>query len=206
LAEIRNLVYAHALNEPKQALLVHRPRIASLRPRTRLDRHRTLNSDLKEQELDQEFSTNESLSSGSSNDDNNADQSLVKRDTNRPFWGLTQVCRQVRSEFRPLYLQQQEIGMDITKIVQYLETFYPDGPAQLAQLHNGGKRGKDVPFSGNMTIAIGDRPLRVETSAGGIEVLPLLDLWANSFRVEAGFGRYLQANYIPQFDGEAKDL
>jgi hypothetical protein len=198
------LIYYHALQEPKQALLVHRPRIASLRPRTRLDRQRTLESDIKDRALDQELCISKSWCSNSSG--SNEDKSLMKRETNRPFWGLTQVCRQVRNEFRPLYLQKQEIGMDLTEIVQYLGTFYFDAPVELAKLHSGGRRSKDMPFSGNLTLAIGDKPLRLECSADGIEVIPLLDFWANSFKIEAGFGRYLQANYIPQMDGEAKDL
>jgi hypothetical protein len=44
----------------------------------------------------------------------------------------------------------------------------PDLNQQLAQLHDGGKRGKDMPFSGNLTISVGETPLRAETFAGGI--------------------------------------
>jgi hypothetical protein len=57
-----------------------------------------------------------------------------------------------------------------------------------------------------LTIAVGDKPGEVEKSKGGVEVLPLLDLWANSFKIEAGFGRYLKNDYVPHTDGEAKDL
>jgi hypothetical protein len=181
---------------PKQALLVHRPRMASLRPRTRLDRQRTLESDIKDRELGSQLAVVKPRHS----------IKHTTRETNRPFWGLTQVCRQVRDEFRPVYLQKQEIGMDLSEIVQYLQTFYPDAPAKFANLNTGGLRGKDMPFNGNLTIAVGDKPIDLERSANGIEVVPLLDLWANSFRIEAGFGRYLKADYVPQTDGEAKDL
>jgi hypothetical protein len=69
-----------------------------------------------------------------------------------------------------------------------------------------GKRLADMPFNGNITIAVADRPLQVEKSLNGVEVIPLLDLWANSVKIEAGFGRYLKAHYNPAGDGEAKDL
>jgi hypothetical protein len=164
------MIYLQTFQTPKQALLVHRPRMASLRPRTRLDRQRSLESDVVDREL------------------------------------LTQVSQQVRNEFRPIYLQKQEIGMDLTEIVLYLQTFYLSAPAEFAKLNIEGPRAKDMPFNGNLTIAVGDKPGEVEKSKGGVEVLPLLDLWANSFKIEAGFGRYLKNDYVPQTDGEAKDL
>jgi hypothetical protein len=175
--------------------------MASLRPRTRLDRQRTLESDIKDRELGFQLAVNKSRHSSKKEGKNE-----TKRETNRPFWGLTQVSHQVRNEFRPIYLQKQELGMDLTEIVQYLQTFYPDAPAEFAKLNTGGVRGKDLPFNGNLTIAVGDKPIDLEHSANGVEVIPLLDLWSNSFKIEAGFGRYLKANYIPQSDGEAKDL
>jgi hypothetical protein len=201
LTEIRNLVYHQTFGIPKQALLVHRPRIASLRPRTRLDRQRNLASDIKDRELGLDISTNMSRSGSKSKS-----KSRLARETNRPFWGLTQVCRQLRNEFRPIYLQKQEIGMDLVEIAHYLKTFYFDASAEFAKLNNGNQRGKDMPFNGNLTIAVGDKPSDLEKSVNGIEVIPLLDLWANSFKIEAGFGRYLKPNYAPQTDGEAKDL
>jgi hypothetical protein len=175
--------------------------MASLRPRTRLDRQRTLESDIKDRELGFHLAVVRSRLSTKKEG-----KHTTTRETNRPFWGLTQVCRQMRNEFRPIYLQKQEIGMDLTEIVQYLQTFYPDTPAEFTKLNTGGVRGKDMPFNGNLTIAVGDKPIELERSADGVEVIPLLDLWANSFRIEAGFGRYLKNDYVPQTDGEAKDL
>lgn len=184
---------------------MHRPRVASLRLRTRLDRQRTLESDRVDRELGFQLSLSTNKSRRG-NKDGKDTKTNTKRETNRPFWGLTQVSRQVRNEFRPIYLQKQEIGMDLTEIVLYLQTFYFSAPAEFAKLPTDGPRTKDMPFNGNLTIAVGDKPGDVEKSKEGVEVLPLLDLWANSFKIEAGFGRYLKENYVPQTDGEAKDL
>jgi hypothetical protein len=63
-----------------------------------------------------------------------------------------------------------------------------------------------MPFDGNLTIAVADKPLSIEVTAEGTEIIQLLDIWANSHKIEAGFGRYLKKNYAPQTDGEAKDL
>jgi hypothetical protein len=199
------MIYLQTFQTPKQALLVHRPRMASLRPRTRLDRQRSLESDVVDRELGYQLSlsTNKSRRNNKGSKDS---KTTKKRETNRPYWGLTQVSQQVRNEFRPIYLQKQEIGMDLTEIVLYLQTFYLSAPAEFAKLNIEGPRAKDMPFNGNLTIAVGDKPGEVEKSKGGVEVLPLLDLWANSFKIEAGFGRYLQNDYVPQTDGEAKDL
>jgi hypothetical protein len=194
-------VYRQCFEKPKQALLVHRPRMASLRPRTRLDRQRTLESDIKDRELGFQLAVNRSR-----HNNKKESKTATKRETNRPFWGLTQVCRQVRTEFRPIYMQKQEIGMDVTEIVMYLQTFYPEKSDEFAKLIKDDVRGPDLPFNGNLTIAVGDKPTDLERLMNGVEVIPLLDLWANSWKIEAGFGRYLKANYLPQTDGEAKDL
>ncbi|KAH7093509.1 hypothetical protein FB567DRAFT_462216 [Paraphoma chrysanthemicola] len=192
--EVRNMIYRHTQDNPRQALLVHRPRYASLRSRTRMDRARTLPSDVVDQELNQELNKKKGR------------KESVPRETNRPFWGLTQVCRQIRTEYRPMYLAKQEIGMDLTEVVRYLQTFYFNAPDEFLKLDLSGQRTADMPFNGNLTIAVGDKPSLSEQAAFGIEVIPLLDLWANSFKIEAGFGRYLRKDYMPQIDGEAKDL
>ncbi|KAJ4984945.1 hypothetical protein SVAN01_09551 [Stagonosporopsis vannaccii] len=192
--EIRNIIYSYTSGS-RQALLVHRPRLASLRPGTRLDRHRTLKSDVLEKEQDTALA-----------DGRDSQTALLARDTNRPFFGLTQVCRLLRQEFRPLQMQRQEIGMDLVDVEAYLKTFYPDAIAQLEALATSKDRKVDMPYTGNMTIAVGDKIKQIEKSADGIDVLPLLDVWANSFKIEAGFGRYMQAYYDATADGEAKDL
>ena len=130
----------------------------------------------------------------------------MPRDTNRPFWGLTQVCRQLRQEYRPIYMAKQEIGIDITNIVNYMKAFYPSAPEEIAKLTSSANRVSDMPFVGNLTIAAGQVPSKLERSPEGIEVFPLLDIWANSIKMEAGFGRYLKRTYVPETDGEAKDL
>lgn len=178
--------------------------MASLRARTRLDRQRALESDINDKKLADELDESRRRNNKPKTTENGK---MVARATNRPFYGLTQVCRQLRQEFRAIYLQKQEIGMDLTQICEYLRTFYFDAPAKFTALIDAdGKRGKDMPFNGNLTIAVGEKPLSVEKMAEGTEVMPLLDLWANSQKIEAGFGRYLKKNYQPTTDGEAKDL
>jgi hypothetical protein len=132
--------------------------------------------------------------------------STLARETNRPFCGLAQVCRLLRAEFRPLYLQKQEIGMDLVEVAQYLQTFYPEAADQFKALSTSTDRKIDMPFTGNLTIAVGDKLKDVEKAVEGIDVWPLLDLWANSFKIEAGFGRYMAPHYDATADGEAKDL
>lgn len=105
-----------------------------------------------------------------------------------------------------MYMQRQEIGMDIVEVVQYLETFYPNAADRFKELSTATDRKIDLPFTGNLTIAVGDKIKDIEKSANGVDVWPLLDLWANSFKIEAGFGRYMQAHYDATADGEAKDL
>lgn len=96
--------------------------------------------------------------------------------------------------------------MDLTATVKYLQTFYYDAPAKFAALATPGGRTQDMPYNGNLTIAVGDRLNKLESRSEGVEILMLLDIWANSFKIEAGFGRYLRLNYSPETDGEAKDL
>jgi hypothetical protein len=45
--------------------------------------------------------------------------------------------------------------MDLTEIVLYLQTFYLSAPAKFAKLNIEGPRAKDIPFHGNLTIAVG---------------------------------------------------
>lgn len=96
--------------------------------------------------------------------------------------------------------------MDLTEVVKYLQAFYHDAPALLEDLSTSNDRKIDMPFTGNLTIAVGDKAKEVEKSADGVDVWPLLDLWANSYKIEAGFGRYMQVHYDARADGEAKDL
>lgn len=173
--------------------------MASLRPRTRIDRQRALESDIKDRELGRE------LSLVKNRRPRPPPKNQVQRETNRPYWGLTQVNSQIRQEFRPLYMHKQEIGMDVNDIVKYLQTFYSTAPAEFAKLMPGSRR-RDMPFNGNLTIAVGDKITVSERSNGGVEVVPLLDIWANSVKIEAGFGRYQRHYYRPEVDGEAKDL
>jgi len=96
--------------------------------------------------------------------------------------------------------------MDLIDVVNYLGVFYPEAAEHLKNLSTSRDRKLDMPFTGNLTIAVGDRIKDIEKVDGGADVFPLLDLWANSFKIEAGFGRYMQAHYDATADGEAKDL
>ena len=177
--------------------------MATLRSRTQIDRGRPLASDLVGHKLDQQLSLKQASRSEATEE---TKIGLNPRETSRPFVGLTQVCRLIRQEYRPIYLQKQEIGMDLTAVVKYLQTFYHDAPERLAALGPSSDRGVDIPYTGNVTIAVGDMANKIERAQEGVEVYPLLDLWANSFKIEAGFGRYQKRSYMPELDGEAKDL
>ena len=186
---------------------MYRPRLASLRSRTRLDRHRTLPSDIVEEEHDKSLAaTNTGGRASARASQRKPKTTLLARETNRPFFGLTQVCHLLRQEFRPMYMQRQEIGMDLLEVVPYLDTFYPEAAGLVKGLSTSNDRKIDMPFTGNLTIAVGDKVKEIEKAADGVDVLPLLDIWANSFKIEAGFGRYMQAHYDATADGEAKDL
>jgi hypothetical protein len=103
-------------------------------------------------------------------------------------------------------MQRQEIGIDLIDTMRYLEVFYPESADHLKALSTANDRKLDMPFTGNLTIAVGDKIKDVEKVKEGVDVFPLLDLWANSFKIEAGFGRYMQVHYDATADREAKDL
>lgn len=156
--------------------------MASLRPRTRQDRCRPL----------PDYDPEAVKPKGK--------KAPIPRESHRPFFGLTQVSRQVRSEFYSIYLKTQEIGLDLTDVVRYLLTVYNWTTLTVEQ---DGLM-KDLPFKGNLTIAVSSHILPCEKN--GIEMIFMLHVWANSIKMEAGFGRYQCINYQPLNDGEAKDL
>lgn len=203
--ELRNMVYHHLCSDHKQALLVHRPRISSLRSRTRFDRSRPLLSEVVGQEHDTALSTMK-RNPGRRNVSAKTNTGPLHRECHRPSYGLTQVCHLIREEFRPIYMQKQEIGLDLTDTSKFLGTFFPDALVQVATLPSTRARSGDLPYTGNLTIAVSEKICALECSDDGIDILPLLGIWANSYKIEAGFGRYLKAQYHPQTDGEAKDL
>jgi hypothetical protein len=137
--------------------------------------------------------------------DEAAPAQVAPRDSNRPFVGLTQVCQQIRKEFYAVYIANQEIGMDLTNTSKYMETFFNPN-VSLCYADAIDPSGKNMPFRGNITIAVSEKILPIEKTVGWIDALPLLMTWANSTHIEAGFGRYSRYDYRPQADGEAKDL
>ncbi|KAF2792518.1 hypothetical protein K505DRAFT_338611 [Melanomma pulvis-pyrius CBS 109.77] len=42
----------------------------------------------------------------------------------RRFYGLTQVCRQIREEFRPIYMEENEVHINPDYATRYIETFF----------------------------------------------------------------------------------
>ncbi|KAK7179468.1 hypothetical protein PSPO01_14480 [Paraphaeosphaeria sporulosa] len=190
--EIRNMIYRYCADmSTRQALVVYLPKTGTLRPSTRQVRA----APGKYRELD----NSEKKKRGRKG------TPVAPKESNRPFFGLTQVCQQIRKEFYPVYIANQEIGMDLTNTSKYMETFFnPDVPLLYADALD--PNGKNMPFRGNITIAVARRILPIEKTAGWIDALPLLNTWANSAHIEAGFGRYSRHDYRPQADGEAKDL
>ncbi|EUC44839.1 hypothetical protein COCMIDRAFT_26898 [Bipolaris oryzae ATCC 44560] len=202
--EIRNRIYEYMCVEETQLVLVHRPRIASLRPRTRLDRSRTLPSDITAQEYDERLSSDSSITNG-------PETEIIPRETSRPFWGLTQASRQLRWEFRPLYFINQEIGVDLTNIPGYVNAFYASATRELATIGPSGERDSTLSFVGNITVAVRDTAIKEERGPRGIEVLPLLEILMNGFSLQVGFGRFVTSRYSTggyqwQSDVEIKDL
>jgi hypothetical protein len=177
-AELRNNIYDFALEEQHQALLAHRPRRATLRPRTRVDPTRRL------------FYGNA----------RSRDNTRYRRD-NRPYAGLTQVCRQLRSDFFPLYHEHQEIALNIRDMNKYVETFF--NPSMLTAEQSDPNK-TDRPYKGNLTIGLGDQI--TEDEKEGLEFWPFLVVWANSAMIQAGIGRYSASRHTPRPAGEAEDL
>lgn len=112
----------------------------------------------------------------------------------RDYFGLSQVCRQVRHEYRPWHILHQQIAIDLVDINKYIETFYPeDASAHLRR-------------TGNLTIAIRNKITAVEKTGAGLDLWPPLSLWAKSYRVEANFGRYFYKGCDGRNDGNSNDL
>jgi hypothetical protein len=177
------MVYELLCDDMKQALLVHCQRMATLRARTRLDRGTAL------PDLDPEDDTRTTTGRNAP----------LERKNSRPAQYMTQVCRQLRSEFMPIFMAKHEVGIDLNNVDRYLRTFYDYNDLTDAQ-----KLAREMPFKGNLTIALNSVVKPVEYR--GVEVVELLVLWACSVKMEAGFGRYSHITYNPHTDGEAKDM
>ena len=176
--ELRNRIYEWCLAGTKQALVTHRPRVSTLRERTRSDRTRPL------------------AIGDVDSDDNLATSTRVCL---RPAVGLTQVCRGLRKEFLPLYEMAQEIGVDLTDVGKFVDTFFNTSALTPEQFD-----AKDWPFKANLTIALDDK--LSEDEKKGLEILPFLDVWTNSEQIMAGFGCYIERVGPHRSEGEAKDM
>lgn len=204
----------------RQVLLVHLPKRASLRPRSAFNAPNYAD-DLDVEDMDPKAAKRASRKREKKKNINDKD---VKKEPPRPFHALTHVCRQIRAEYRPKYMMAQELGMDLVHIGEFIACFYPPETRILSAsgelttvaattlpIKNPSPIGPSTPFLGNLTIALSSTLKPRETGLLGTDILPLLDVWANSERIEAGFGRYHDSNYDrgnyrPETDGEAKDL
>lgn len=176
----------------QQALLVHRPKTSTLRSSTRMARS-SPGKYCEPEDPEKDRKTSTSI------------QAQLTKESNRPFVNLTQVCKQIRKEFYPMFASNQEVGVDLIYIAEYARTFFnPDQPMLYANRED--TTGKNMPFWSNITIAVSDMAYPIQKAPGYIDVLPFLHVWANSCHIQAGFGRYTRRGYIPQADGEAKDL
>lgn len=193
------MIYAHCIDmSGKQALLIHLPKTGTLRSSTRKARAAPGKyrepDDLEKKRHGRRVPVEDSTC-----------PQLPQKESNRPFVGLTQVCRQIRKEFYPAYIAKQEVGLDMTNAPKYVETFFdPSVPFSYADAF--GPTSKNMPFRGSITVAVADKILPIEKTVGWVDLLPLLNTWANSIHIEAGFGRYSSRHYHAQTDGEAKDL
>ncbi|KAF2271734.1 uncharacterized protein EI97DRAFT_387204, partial [Westerdykella ornata] len=122
-----------------------------------------------------------------------------KKPSRRPYMGLTQVCRQIRQEYRPLYLREQPIGLDMVDLNPYLKAFYPITDSD-------GMVSKSDYSMRSVTVALNYHISSLEKCKKGIDLWPMLNIWANAYRLEAGFGRYSHHGYQSELDGEAKDM
>jgi hypothetical protein len=95
-------------------------------------------------------------------------------------------------------MRKQEIGLDLAQVNRYLTDFYPFSPSMPINREDG--------RTGNMTVALPHRISPAEKDKHGINVWPMLNIWANSTRLEAGFGRHGYTGYDSHRDGEAKDM
>jgi hypothetical protein len=51
----------------------------------------------------------------------------------RQFFGLTQTCRKLRAEFRPLYMSQTQVCIKLQQVLDYMATFIPTTDLEATQ-------------------------------------------------------------------------
>jgi hypothetical protein len=119
------------------------------------------------------------------------------KSTDRHFVSLTQVNRQIRQEFRPLYLTKMEFGIDLKDVKTYLNTFYPSARSGIMVNEN---------WYGQLTIAMDNPVSASEKGPKGVDMWPLLNFWVQGHKIELAFGIYENHNYGAKGDCEARDL
>lgn len=92
----------------------------------------------------------------------------------RQFFGLTQVSRQVRAEYLPLYRARTKIGINHVEVNKYIDEV----------LRVPGEQDKDL--VSNVVLRFNHRPLRDQGSDVSLDLLPLLRLGcaANNFHLD----------------------
>ncbi|KAF2737391.1 hypothetical protein EJ04DRAFT_592999 [Polyplosphaeria fusca] len=106
----------------------------------------------------------------------------------RPFLALTQVCRLVRVEFRPWFLNTQEMIVDINDMEKYVKTFYPADDSMI--------RFGQIKIGLSLVIKANNR------GNEGIDILPVLRFWIGTFELDMGFCIYYKDPENPEPDDE----
>ncbi|KAF2792527.1 hypothetical protein K505DRAFT_362839 [Melanomma pulvis-pyrius CBS 109.77] len=91
----------------------------------------------------------------------------------RQWWRLTQVCKQMRYEFYPLYMRRTEVRIRFRDSLQYLRTFFPT---------EGKDTNRIAAYNGNFKIMVEE--MRGEKK---LDILPLIKLCVRAPRVKCCF-------------------
>lgn len=89
---------------------------------------------------------------------------------------------------------RQQTALDLPDLNKYIGTFYP------------GTDTFPLRRTGNFAIAIRDKITAAEKRGAGLDLWPLISLWAMCYRVQASFGQYYFRGYDGAQDGEAKNF
>ena len=92
---------------------------------------------------------------------------ILKEACGTQFLALTQVCRQIRQEYLPMYREKSEVWIQLEDVDKYLVTFYPSKDPTVI---------KD--YCGNLVIRTetGSSMYQTEISETTTDTLPLIKL------------------------------
>jgi hypothetical protein len=95
----------------------------------------------------------------------------------RQFFGLTQTCRKLRAEFRPLYMAQTQVYIKLQEVSNYMEAFLPSTNMAATQCHQA-----------NFVILV---PMALEHK---VDLIPLIELRLHAPHVKFFFCVPLSTN------------